>query len=335
MNTEDKNKIVRWLAGPREFAEGAQLYRQYGQNLRLKRLFTVDSTSSTREILVEELRKLAGLSQAQLERLPRKARKEQKKNLSVHTGKSVDFNRQEQPQNDETALMELAESFGVSVDELVSQEFQDRVLAMDLNEERADDLESENLQLSDRVDELTEKLEEARSRYEAAPEPVRKMIRFREKYTFLNSPDCPDVLKVLVADMFTAYGNYKTAFAQLQVLGDAESAAAAAECEKVVEEYLKNREIWEELEYYRENGVILGKAAKFRELEVAEDLTKLTDIELMKKLQSAGTQVSKHKKAVNAAKEKGGINETAEAALVSWTETKKVLQAEAERRKKK
>lgn len=95
---------------------------------------------------------------------------------------------------------------------------------------------------------------------------MRRMIRFREKYPFLNAPDCPDELKILVADMFTAYGNYKTAFARLQVLDDAETAEAAAECETIVTEYLKNREIWDELEYYREHGVILGKAAKFREM---------------------------------------------------------------------
>lgn len=121
--------------------------------------------------------------------------------------------------------MELADSFGVTVDELVSPDFQERVLAMDEN--------------ADRIGELTDELEAARSKYAEAPEPVRKMIRFREKYPFLNSPDCPDVLKILVADMFTAYGNYKAAHARLQVLGDADSATAAADCETVVTEYLK------------------------------------------------------------------------------------------------
>ena len=68
---------------------------------------------------------------------------------------------------------------------------------------------------ADRVEELEEELEEAEKRYKAAPETVTKMIRFREKFTFLNSPDCPDILKILVSDMFTAYGKYKEAFANL------------------------------------------------------------------------------------------------------------------------
>ena len=217
--------------------------------------------------------------------------------------------------------MELADSFGVTVDELVSPDFQERVLAMDEN--------------ADRIDELTDELEAARSKYAEAPEPVRKMIRFREKYPFLNSTDCPDVLKILVADMFTAYGNYKAAHARLQVLGDADSATAAADCETVVTEYLKNREIWDELEYYRENGVILGKAAKFREMEAAEDLTKISDVDLMGQLRSAGVQESKAKKAVKEAKAKKQPNEKAEAAFVKWSNRKKVLKAEIDRRKKK
>jgi len=188
---------------------------------------------------------------------------------------------------------------------------------------------------ADRIEELTDQLDEARSKYAETPEPVKKMIRFREKYPFLNSPDCPDVLKVLVADMFTSYDNYKAAHARLQVLADDEAAAAVADCEKVVTEYLKNREIWDELEYYRENGTILGKAAKFREMEAAEDYTKLSEIDLMKKLQSANVNESKHRKAVNTAKEKGETNERAEVALARWSATKKALQEEVARRKKK
>ena len=197
----------------------------------------------------------------------------------------------------------------------------------------------------DTLQETVRVLDAARSKYAETPEPVRKMIRFREKYPFLNSPDCPDVLKVLVADMFTSYDNYKSAHARLQVLADDEAAAAVADCEKVVTEYLKNREIWDELEYYRENGAILGKATKFREIaesalldkemEAAEDYTKLSEIDLMKKLQSANVNESKHRKAVNTAKEKGETNERAEAALARWSATKKAIQEEVARRKKK
>lgn len=325
MTTEQKKEITAYLCGPRDYAEGVALYQRYGVNLRLKRQFAVEDTAVIREILFDELRKLAGLSEIEFTFLPRKAVQHMQGTSSlpdynvIHGRPSLRYKMM--AKNDDTELMELADSFGVTVDELVSPDFQERVLAMDEN--------------ADRIDELTDELEAARSKYAEAPEPVRKMIRFREKYTFLNSPDCPDVLKILVADMFTAYGNYKAAHARLQVLGDADSATAAADCETVVTEYLKNREIWDELEYYRENGVILGKAAKFREMEAAEDLTKISDVDLMGQLRSASVQESKAKKAVEEAKAKKQPNEKAEAAFVKWSNRKKILKAEIDRRKKK
>ncbi len=325
MTTEQKKEITAYLCGPRDYAEGVALYQRYGVNLRLKRQFAVEDTAVIREILFDELRKLAGLSEIEFNYLPRQAVKHMQGTSSlpdynvIHGRPSLRYKMM--AKNDDTALMELADSFGVTVDELVSPDFQERVLAMDEN--------------ADRIDELTDELEAARSKYAEAPEPVRKMIRFREKYPFLNSTDCPDVLKILVADMFTAYGNYKAAHARLQALGDADSATAAADCETVVTEYLKNREIWDELEYYRENGVILGKAAKFREMEAAEDLTKISDVDLMGQLRSAGVQESKAKKAVEEAKAKKQPNEKAEAAFVKWSNRKKILKAEIDRRKKK
>ena len=288
MTTEQKKEITAYLCGPRDYAEGVALYQRYGVNLRLKRQFAVEDTAVIREILFDELRKLAGLSEIEFNHLPRQAVKKTAQ-LNDVQAKCVILDDEK---NDESALMELADSFGVTVDELVSPDFQERVLAMDEN--------------ADRIDELTDELEAARSKYAEAPEPVRKMIRFREKYPFLNSTDCPDVLKILVADMFTAYGNYKAAHARLQVLGDADSA-----------------------------GVILGKAAKFREMEAAEDLTKISDVDLMGQLRSAGVQESKAKKAVKEAKAKKQPNEKAEAAFVKWSNRKKVLKAEIDRRKKK
>lgn len=318
MTTQEQNQITEYLTGPRDYNEGVSLYQRFGQNLRLKRLFTTDDTATTREILFEELRKLAGLTEQEFNRLPRRA--------ATHTPEPTAkaesrHGASDRMTDNEATLSELADSFGVSVDELVSPDFQERVLAMDEN--------------ADRIEELTDELEAARSKYAETPEPVRKMIRFREKYPFLNSPDCPDVLKILVADLFTSYDNYKAAHARLQVLADDEAAAALADCEKVVSEYLKNREIWDELEYYRENGAILGKAAKFREMEAAEDYSEISEIDLMKKLQSANVNESKHRKAVNTAKEKGETNERAEAALARWTATKKAIQEEVARRKKK
>lgn len=323
MTTAEKQEIVAYLSGPRNYAEGVKLYERHGHNRMYKRRFVLEDTEFSRALLAEELRKLAGLSDAEFHRLPRLAKSNTSTpQLNGKTAKAVILDNPKQMDAD-AALMELADSFGVTVDELVSPEFQDRVLAMDEN--------------ADRIDEMTDELEQAREKYAEAPEPVRKMIRFREKYTFLNRPDCPDILKVLVNDMFAAYDAYKTAFANLQIIPDETIAEAATEAEKVVTAYLANREIWDELEHYRTTGEILGKAAKFREMQPApvEDMSALSDLDLVKKLNSARANQSKQRKAIKTAEDAGKDSTAATAALESWTETRARIEAEIERRKKK
>lgn len=316
MTTTEKQEIIAYLSGPRNYTEGVRLYERHGHNRMYKRRFALEDTEFTRTLLAEELRKLAGLSEAEFNRLPRLA-----KSTTTPVQEKPTPRRKET--DADAALMELADSFGVTVDELVSPEFQDRVLAMDEN--------------ADRIDELTDELERAREKYAEAPEPVRKMIRFREKYTFLNRPDCPDILKVLVNDMFAAYDAYKTAFAHLHIIPDETIAEAATEAEKVVTAYLANREIWDELEHYRTTGEILGKAAKFREMQTApvEDMSALSDLDLVKKLNSARANQSKQRKAIKTAEDAGKDSTAATAALESWTETRARIEAEIERRKKK
>lgn len=266
-----RKEIVEYLTGPRDYSAGVALYNKYGANLMLKRAFALDQTVANVEILHNELAKLAGLSSADLARLPKRAK--------------------------------CASCSPISAD--------------------------------DAIEEMFSEPKEAVSSYKPASETTKKMIRFRDKYTFLSEPDCPDVLKVLVADMFTAYGNYRSAFARLQVLGDEESEKAAAECEAIVEQYLANREIWEELEYYQEHHVVLGKAAKFREMEVKEDISQISDVDLVGKLRSAQVNLSKQKKALAKAEAEGKDLERVQAAVKKWTERKALLEEELAVRKKK
>lgn len=265
MTTTEKQEIIAYLSGPRNYTEGVRLYERHGHNRMYKRRFALEDTEFTRALLAEELRKLAGLSEAEFKRLPR--------------------------------LAKMAAPTSVSA----------------------------------------QPVPESGKQYAEAPEVVSKMTRFREKYSFLNRPDCPDILKVLVNDMFAAYDTYKTAFAHLQTIPDETIAEAATEAEKVVTAYLTNREIRDELEHYRTTGEILGKAAKFRELEKAEpaeDLTALSDLDLVKKLNSARTNQSKQRAAIKKAQDAGKDAAMAEEALAAWTETRARIEAEIESRKK-
>ncbi|MBO5054550.1 MAG: hypothetical protein J6C44_10035 [Muribaculaceae bacterium] len=313
MTTDDKKLITVYLSGPRDWNEGVQLYNRFGQNLRLKRQFAIDNTLVTREIMFDELRKLAGLSELEFARLPRLARSP--KPQPVHSTPVSE------PRDIDDELEELADSFGVTVDEMMSADFQDKVLNMDEN--------------ADRIEELEEELDEARSKYAETPEPMRKMIRFRERFPFLNSTDCPDVIKIGLADMFTAYAGFKEAHRRLRVMGDdADAINAAKDCEQVVEDYINNREIWDELEHYKSTGQILGKAVGFKTPELKENLAEMPEAELIQKLQSARSNTSKNKKAMDAATDDDSRSK-ARSSFESWNARREALQNEVNRRKKK
>ncbi|MDE5750103.1 MAG: hypothetical protein K2H87_04970 [Duncaniella sp.] len=73
MTKEDKDIIIAWLRGPRNFTEGAALYGRFGHNRMIKRRLAVEDSAFTRSLLVEELRKISGISEASLRALPRRA----------------------------------------------------------------------------------------------------------------------------------------------------------------------------------------------------------------------------------------------------------------------
>ena len=140
-----KEQIISYLQGPRNFAEGVALYEIFGVNRMLKAKFRqIGECEMTKGSLFEELRKLAGLSEMDFASMRRTAYK--KPEPIPETVKSV------LPKTYvDDSLIELAERFGVTVEELVSDEFIEKVLSADENQ--------------DKVDELEQELEEAKSKY--------------------------------------------------------------------------------------------------------------------------------------------------------------------------
>jgi len=123
-----KQEIITYLAGPRNFIQGVELYEKYGINRMLKKSFRRQGETETmKAILLEELRKLAGLSEREFKTIRR--------NSKQPAAVKMEPARQEPPKMpvkySDDLLLELAESFGVSVEELVSSDFRDKVLSMD------------------------------------------------------------------------------------------------------------------------------------------------------------------------------------------------------------
>lgn len=262
-----KEKIIAYLSGPRPYREGIALYEEYGLNLMLKATFRRNTeTDLLRATLMEELRKLAGISETAFRTMQRKA----------------------------------VDSPHISSASIVVGEI---------------------------------KAEETAVNVPVTP-VVENVIRFRDRFPFLNSPDCPDVLKILVADMFTAYDLYLKTFRELGELpDDVELEQAFAIAKTTVENYLEDRSIWEELEYYRDNHALLGKHPRIAVSLASDELSNKSDLEVMNIRKNAASNVSKWKKKLETVE---GEEERAKAlaAVDKWESMKSAAEKELENRKK-
>lgn len=166
-----------------------------------------------------------------------------------------------------------------------------------------------------------------------APEAAKAGFKIREEFPFLSSPDCPDKLKILVADMFTAWDNYKAAHAELLKLSeegqeprqmtDDEIFALAKDA---VENFELNRSIWEELDYYEQHKEILGNHPIFADEVLKEKVAKFTDAAALKRRNNLRTYISRDTpKIANAATEAAG-QKIAEK-VKEWTQEMNLLNA--------
>jgi hypothetical protein len=128
------------------------------------------------------------------------------------------------------------------------------------------------------------------------PEYVRKSIKLRDEFPFLREKDCPEELKILVADMISAYENYMQAHERLFAAVTPEDFAAATA--DVVENYLENREIWDELTHYKEKKELLAKHPIFAQMERFKEIRAMKGDELVKLLKSLENNISRNKKSI-------------------------------------
>lgn len=104
--------------------------------------------------------------------------------------------------------------------------------------------------------------------------------KFREQYPFLRETGCPPELKILAADKLTAWENYTQAHAALFDCTSPEECYTTAR--KVLDNYLENRQIFEELDYYLRHRTPLGVHPIFERLRKIRAFRKLSIPELFK-----------------------------------------------------
>lgn len=113
-------------------------------------------------------------------------------------------------------------------------------------------------------------------RQEQAPAPRR---RFRDDFPFLRDPNCPPELKILAADKITAHERYIQAHDHLfdcTTLDECYQTARTA-----IENFQENRDIFAELDYYREHHAVLGKHRIFDLLRQLRKLKELSIVQLI------------------------------------------------------
>jgi hypothetical protein len=128
------------------------------------------------------------------------------------------------------------------------------------------------------------------------PEQIRKSIRLRDDFPFLAQPNCPDEFKILVHDMLTAYANYVDAHKRLFDAASGEELQGIATA--VVEGYLENRQIWDELNHYKLTGKVLGKHPIFKTTDRILEIRNMTTAELVKLQKSLMNNIARTRKTV-------------------------------------
>jgi len=126
------------------------------------------------------------------------------------------------------------------------------------------------------------------------PIEVKRTIKLREQFPFLREKDCPDVLKLLINEMITAYENYKAGRTQLFSSLTAEEEALLSR--DIVDNFIENKQAFAELEHYKNTGQILGAHPIFEAQKIKEELDALNAEGLNLKYNSLRKNISTNKR---------------------------------------
>jgi hypothetical protein len=110
-------------------------------------------------------------------------------------------------------------------------------------------------------------------------------IPLREEFPFLNDKDCPNELKILVADKITAWKTYEVNHAKLLQIESGELVVPGEEQAEIakaaVTAFAENQAIYDELNAYKETGKVLGVHPIFRTLQMQREVDAMDQAELI------------------------------------------------------
>ena len=107
--------------------------------------------------------------------------------------------------------------------------------------------------------------------------------------------------------MISAYNRYIQSHEMLFTAATTEEMLNAAG--ETVENYLDNRAMWDELNYYKQHGVVLGKHPVFKQISRIDEIRNMTTPDLVRLKKSLENNIARTKKNV---KDNPGHDYTAE-----------------------
>jgi len=110
----------------------------------------------------------------------------------------------------------------------------------------------------------------------------KKTLKLREEFPFLGKKDCPEEFAILVNKMLTAYDDYRRDREKLYDLDKNNLEECYRGARGVLDAHILNREIWEELNYYKIHGTILGKLPEFKAREIRDKYGSMSTVSLGK-----------------------------------------------------
>lgn len=107
--------------------------------------------------------------------------------------------------------------------------------------------------------------------------------KLRDKFPFLNDPDCPVELQALVTRRITRYYEYSRLYPLLRACKDNTETADVAG--KLIEAYLDNQLIFREMEYYQKYQKVLGRHPFFKHFRQLSHLRSMSVRDLIREQQ--------------------------------------------------
>lgn len=156
---------------------------------------------------------------------------------------------------------------------------------------------------------------------------LQEQTKISDDFPFLRNKDCPDELKILVNDKITAWKEFCKKHKELvekYFKGEITLETKVEESIKLqnliketVNNFELNKDIYEELDYYKENHKILGKHPILKEALLEQEIKELSIVDLVKRKDRNIYKIARAKREIKGLKDKKAI-ETRQHRINNW-----------------